>query len=84
MQERQNAAKSGSTIQTSNAWPAIFQSIVRPCPTRPQLTNGKMGVDQAAGVAAAMTAQSNQQGEVRAVPMAALRERLLRDGAKLA
>ena len=43
-----------------------------------------MAVGQAAGTAAAMAAQSNQQGKVRAVPMPALRERLLRDGAKLA
>ena len=43
-----------------------------------------MAVGQAAGVAAAMAAQSKQQGKVRAVSMPALRERLLRDGAKLA
>jgi len=43
-----------------------------------------MAVGQAAGAAAAMAAQPNQEGNVRAVSMPALRERLLRDGAKLA
>lgn len=43
-----------------------------------------MAVGQAAGTAAAMAAQSNQQAKVRAVPIPALREQLLRDGAKLA
>jgi choline dehydrogenase-like flavoprotein len=42
-----------------------------------------MAVGQAAGTAAAMAAQS-KQGKVRAVPVPALREQLLRDGAKLA